>query len=1044
MPKEIQLTGRRLSFGANVVLLVGSDASPQSKFGAEWINKRLADLGGVALSVSPSGTNADGKVQIVIGTRDDNPLIAKAVAEGVVNVGPGNPGARGYEIRTTKDGKTLYLAGADPIGALYACVTVGELLEKQSGGEPALRMAEVRDWPDIEYLYAMGTEPPIDIVKRPNDPDAREKYLGKMSKMYDDMLRRKLSMVWYKPLSWGEMAFREMTPYARETARMGIEEGKKRGIASLYYHLYPFVGPASDHPNVNPDFLEVKAKARYGSWIQSWSMDEERRAYARELAQWIREIGFTDVGFHDTDTGGYVNPANWNQRGKADRERWGDDYAAATINKFRIFYEELKKANPELQLNFTLYPYNSDIFDPSEQAQAHLRKSLNLDAAALGKYREKYASFWKQLHAAFPKGDVAFAIREPWGENGEPGLKAFLSLIPGRPLFAWYGLAAAEFYSNVPAWLGSLHSGSSSDLVFTQNNYIDKGYVPILSYAMREYSWNTKAPGADKFRKRDRAKMYDSAAGDHTTKAFTVVLPHLVRNYFGQELAPDITKAITANCSPYIVFGGRPERNIVDETEARMDIEAGRAATAAQAMDAAWAKLSGENGVKFDPEVISRVVYLRQVFHSTKLAAGIKAEVYRSQRLSSLNRFEEALAAIQKGVATLEEERRILKVLAKQSPTTMKALPYCAKWTLDGAVPLLENLLNQRTLAIEAGKKSGGISTSVLNQLAQVETLPVVTAQVPPIIDGKADEPEWKKAHPQEAWFISGSERLVADARTQIKVLSDANNLYISFKCWGVAGEEIGLKDADREFVRIYLNLPSKGGSTMSAFGAWANGKLEIYDKRLTNPVEFKATYGGASAGFWQGEIRIPFKSLSGVKPSRIGFLRGYSHSGVANVSSTIPLEGTIAGPFDAALPMLERFPAVEWNQNPFQASARVRIVEPKVVREVTLDDRIATVAEFRVTADADSILDNVVLEVEAIGEEGKMEARKEIVASPFMPYSFKPGEVYNVAFLQAVDKGSIRLKLRSDQVSCETTYSFNSKQETGGKKSPKDVNEAD
>ena len=47
-----------------------------------------------------------------------------------------SPGERGYEIRASADGRTVFLAGADPIGALYACVTFGDLLRPPEAGRP--------------------------------------------------------------------------------------------------------------------------------------------------------------------------------------------------------------------------------------------------------------------------------------------------------------------------------------------------------------------------------------------------------------------------------------------------------------------------------------------------------------------------------------------------------------------------------------------------------------------------------------------------------------------------------------------------------------------------------------------------------------------------------------------------------------------------------------------------------------------------------------------------------------------------------------------
>lgn len=1023
MPREITLSGDAVTMSPeNFVLVTGPTPQRQSQLGAEWINKRITQLGGAPLQILKTGETVPANTRpIVIGTREDNPQIADAAEKAQIKVGEKDPGVRGYVIDFSKDGP-VFVAGADTIGTLYGCVTLGEFLQANAGAAPTLKAANVRDWPDIQYLYVLDMEPPSDVLKEPDSPTARASYLSKMARMYDTMLRRKLSIVWYKPLMWGDTAFRDMTPYARETMRLGIEAGKELGIEALYYHLSPFVGLRSDHPDINPDLLEQKPKARYDKWLQSWSMDEERRVYAKELGQWIKDVGFTDVGFHDTDTGGYLNPANWNNRGPFDQKRWGDDYTAATINKFKIFHDELVKANPDLRLNFTLYPYNSEIFDPSEKAKADLQRTLNLNATQLADYKKRYEHFWTQLNSAFPK-NVSFAIREPWSADGGPGLKAFLKLIDGRPLFAWYGLAAAEFYSNVPAWLGTLHSSSVDDIVFTQNIYVDRGYVPILSLAMREYSWNTRAPGADTFGTRDRAKMLESAAGDQKTAAYTVVLPHLVRNYFGRELAPEITKALALNVSPFIVFGGRPDRNIIDESEGRMKTERERASAAAAAMDTAWDRLEGtKNVLKLDPDVLARVAYLRQVFHATALTAAIKEAIYKSQRLSSANQYDEAAKVVLEGKELLEKGRTQLAAMEAEGPPQVAAVACSARLTLDKMVPVLAELLGQREQLIATERRSGGLPKRVMDVLAEESSLPITATDKAPQMDGKLDDDIWRKSYPSEAWFQVGSDRLMAEAETRFFAVADAKDLYIGFRCQAPVGTEVGLADADREFVRVYIKRPGDARTAMLALAVWANGRFESTDRNLQ--VQSKVT---VNKGQWEGEMKIPLTALGPAETigqCRMGFVRSYSQAGMSKIAATVPLPASIGGPFEDGRAHLERLPQIKWEQPDFNASARVRILEPKV-REVTLDDRIATIVDFRIMADSDCVLDDVSIEAEAVDAEGKVESRKKLLAEPSMRYSMRPNDVFRVTYLQAVDKGSVRVKLVANETEAEASHQF-------------------
>ncbi|MBM4081507.1 MAG: hypothetical protein FJ278_17520, partial [Planctomycetes bacterium] len=245
MPKEIRLTGVEAPMGGKAALALGETPCRQSQIGAEWINKRLTELGGAALRVVTEAPT-DGPA-IVIGTREDNPLIAEAVKQSVVNVGPQNPGIKGYEIRTSRDGRRIYLAGADPMGALYACVTFAELLTRK-GEQVVWRQAEVRDWPDFLHVRLGGevtggsfTPELHGLVSHARNavptPEFREKYLKAVKEHYDRLLRWKVSYLSYHIYwKWAKKSPAEGLALIRE----GVEYGKERGIGALIYAEHPF------------------------------------------------------------------------------------------------------------------------------------------------------------------------------------------------------------------------------------------------------------------------------------------------------------------------------------------------------------------------------------------------------------------------------------------------------------------------------------------------------------------------------------------------------------------------------------------------------------------------------------------------------------------------------------------------------------------------------------------------------------------------------------------------------------------------------------
>ncbi|MBM4050198.1 MAG: hypothetical protein FJ279_34310, partial [Planctomycetes bacterium] len=128
MPREVRLTGRELALDGALIVLGGSP-SPQDEIGAEWINKRVARLGGAPLKIVKDG---EARLRLIVGTRQSHPLIAAAG----LKVGPDQPGERGYLIVPRRAGEStdVFLAGADPLGALYACVTLAELLAQRPAG----------------------------------------------------------------------------------------------------------------------------------------------------------------------------------------------------------------------------------------------------------------------------------------------------------------------------------------------------------------------------------------------------------------------------------------------------------------------------------------------------------------------------------------------------------------------------------------------------------------------------------------------------------------------------------------------------------------------------------------------------------------------------------------------------------------------------------------------------------------------------------------------------------------------------------------------
>ena len=86
----------------------------------------------------------------------------------------------------------------------------------------------------------------------------------------------------------------------------------------------------------NPDFKDVvyhRSHHRYFCWSR---LDYHRRR-AERAAQWLADCGYRGYYLHATDSGGWSNPALWDDRCDECRKNYGDDHAKADATVFGIY-----------------------------------------------------------------------------------------------------------------------------------------------------------------------------------------------------------------------------------------------------------------------------------------------------------------------------------------------------------------------------------------------------------------------------------------------------------------------------------------------------------------------------------------------------------------------------------------------------------------------------------------------------------------------------------------------------------------------------------
>ena len=1033
MPKEIELTGRKIPIASSSVIVIGDNASEQAEIGADWINDKIIKLGGKAIPVVTETENISGnELKIIIGSQNTSSLVKKLAKSGLLNFTPGKPGKRGYLIRMRKKGRRreIILAGVDNIGTLYACVTLAELIQKERN-KVVIREVSVTDWPDFLYVSLDGggfsgstTMPelltPFKRVKNgAHSEDSRKRLLEAFKAHYDRLLRRKVSILTYAT-QWAWM--RNTPKESRALIREAIEYGKERGVGALIYGEAPYVALVKDHPDVPLRCIHSK---RYGQWIRCWSMDELRKEHAEDLAQLMRDIGITDVGFHDTDTGGLDNPARWNERCDVCRKRWGDDYVAATVHKHRIFYDALKKAVPDMRIHFTIYPYKVNMLD-QRAGEAYLGSKYGRGPAVTEmakKHKKQYEVLWKRMHNELPP-DVTLAMRE----TTPAPIKAYRRLTPGRGMFTWYGILqgnwGSSFFNEGPRWTGTFFDNQND---FLWPIAFGTDFVLLQSLAVREYAWNVNAPGAAPWARLSADKQWKHS--EPKGEIYSVVLPHVVRNFFGREAAPEITTAVSQNVAPWQIFERVVYKNLLRLKDSKsMKQQADMSEKGAKALDAVWNKCqkSGTH-LSMGDYVFRRFIYLREVFHSCMWMAKAREQNLLARELAMKQDLKGAEAAIQKGLSFVEKGHADLKRLLKERPDdpVLKGPDY-NKWAggwrafmadrVDMAVA--EKRLVQTRKEFKELGSLGAAPKKVVEKLARTRIVRAVKNGATIKIDGNLDEFIWGKAFPAEAFFVY-SGRQIARAHTRGCILYDDNNLYIGCTCW-VPGRE-GV--SDRDTVELFLKSPEMKGDYVHFF-VNASGKVRHQRCRLT-------TEGGAKKwkhdntwkcdGFaskvaigknkWELELKIPFASLESKKLGSkwsINLCRICPLADETESSSILP-------PGSADFHDVSNFQTL-WRSTDYRTPDLSIEIKDFDLETRTLPDAIASVATFGVELAADQVIHNVSLKAEAYDASGKLHGRKDLVSIDRIFYRWESSDIFEIAFQQICQKGGVHLTLSCDE----------------------------
>ena len=1041
MPKQIKLTDSWLQLNGSqkITIILGKNKSKQAEIGADWINEKIASLNEKTLPIASNKTIQTKEISIIIGTRNGNKLIDNAVKKGLVNVAENNPGKRGYEIRLSANKNQIYLAGADSLGTLYACITFAELISKRDNGI-FWRECEVRDWPDFLNIplggFSIGDDfsPEVAPFVRllfgtRNDKDVKkikEKYLAGIKKHYNRLLHWKVSSFEYNQ-KWKNL--KKLPKSARHLMREGINYGKERGIGTLKYNIHPFVGEIKEHPDV---VLDCAFPSKPKGWVCCWSKDKLRKEQAEKVADVMKDYGFTDIGFHDTDTGGYDNPAYWNKRCKECKKRWGDDYISAIVHKHKIYYDALRKVMPDVRIHFTVYPYHIEVLD-SKTGEDYLEKQygkgLSLKVATR-KYKKKYEIFWKRLHNELPS-DITFCIRETTPE----AVQALRRLAPGRGIFSYIinlKKTWESFFSEGPSWASTFFNNKND---FYYPKYINEYFVPLHALALREYTWNVKAPGASPWSLLPEAERWKH--GEPKGKIYSLVLPHIIRNLFGRAVEKNILTAVKQNIEPRQIFNEvMRTQYVVLKNYKSMKRQAEKAEIGVKALDSIWEqhKKTGTK-VGMNNYAFKRFVWLREVFHGCMWMSRLRGQNFLALELAHKKKAKKAEIAINKGLALIDLAKKDLAKLIEERPAKLgkrkgskKRYFGWRKFVADKVdLDSVKNILLQTRKKIPALVSLSEVPKKILKKLASNRHVVVVKRVGKITIDGKMKEDVWEKAFPAEAFLVYKKDKKVAEAYTRGYTLYDSKNLYFGFTCAVPKGKIIPKDDT----VEVFLKAPGKQGDYIHVI-INANGNIrqqrgKFTDEARTWKLDKKWKSQNIKVGIdqkenqWNVELKIPLSDIGISKAGKgiaVNYARACPLSNGLECSSLLPPNARNFHDVGKFIPVV--FMKSDYHTSQFSLDVLDFKLETK-----TLSHAIASIASFGLDIKSNQILNNVKIYAEAYNAQGDLQVKKELAAKDRLYYFWHPSQKCEMVFQETVKSGGIKLTLSCDEGKYTRWYRF-------------------
>lgn len=882
LPKEIRAVGEPVPLDG--FRIVTAD-DPQSTIGAAEINQRIVSLGGHPLPVSRlEGRLPDGRAIVIA------PCTAKELA-GVLpppGVTSAEPGPQGYAIQPigTDTNLKLLLVGSDTLGTLYAAVTFRQLIIRQQD-RLLLQAATVRDWPDFKTRcngapfsenlrgdwYGMrSAEAKGDGVTARKLADT---WVAAQQRHFDWLLRAKINMAWNRTsIDPGEA--RDKLTVTRAALNEVHEYGWKRGIEAIDADTTSIGRFPQDHGNT--DFNGCVLSKSHGRYF-CWSRLDYHRQRAERAAQWLADCGYRGYYLHATDSGGWANPALWNDRCEECRKKYGDDHAKADATVFGIYHRAIKARVPEATFVAVVYPYTGRYLDP-EYVYRDAASAMGQGAAVRGVAERTSATltaFLRRLDSLLPP-DIAICIREGERKHLDLARHAW----GRRPFFLYYEYAFWKgwrpYYLTTPLMTRSLYYPGHNDILF--GNVSGSGWQDLLQLMGAECAWHVNRPDSMDF---NSTRWHDWGAGGAVPAERRAFARRACRFWFGEQAGPLVAPVFAENISHhYICF---PEEVLagvkLDDPVSAMQQQAAATGRAVASLDTLWTLqqqsplLSGDEYGYF--------LNFYQMTHAARILAGHRAATMATRRAIRHGDRPEAVRQLAAARTLLDQAAPAWSALNKKIPQNRRLASPTRKTTTAGLLSTLDPATLHREIDDLAARLDESIAAQTIpgwfaRDCRRRELIAVRTME-PVAVDGRLEEAVWTAA-PRIEHFVDWRKLRTESLETAGRLAYDDVHLYVAMECFDPNPSEISsaMPAADRyrlcDSVEV-LVAPTAGARQFTHWVVDTRGT--VFDARTIKAADggipYTAEWNGAArvkvsraADRWTVEMAIPWAD-TGVRP---------------------------------------------------------------------------------------------------------------------------------------------------------------------------------